>query len=116
METETVKIRAFSRIRYDQIKALIEGDVIYEVGYGTHIRASLLDAPIEKEVEGWDEKTKTTSALSFYAKTEWANGDGTDITPYYLTKGLEHYGPKLYTLVEVDVPVNMAHLDMKIEA
>lgn len=115
MEPETVKIRAFSRIRYDQIKALNEGDVIYEVGYGTHIRATLLNAPIEKEVAGWDDETKTTTALSFDAKTVWANGDGEDVTPYYLTKGMEHYGPKLYTLVDFDVAPNMAHLDMRIE-
>ena len=115
MEPETVKIRAFSRIRYDQIKALNEGDVIYEVGYGTHIRATLLNAPIEKEVAGWDDGTKITTAIAFAAKTEWANGDGTENSPYYLTKGMEHYGPKLYTLVEVDVAPNMAHLDMRVE-
>ena len=114
MEAEKVKIRAFSRIYYDQIKALSAGDVVYEVAYDTSIRVTLNSAPFEKEVEGLSDKTKTTFALSFEAKTEWPNGDE-QTTPYYLTKGFEHYGPKLYRLVELDVEPNLAHLDMRIE-
>lgn len=73
-------------LRFEDVKALKIGDVVYECEGGNNLRAR-----VETEVvEGKGYEDRRT--LSFKA----VNTENNASIDYLLTEGLTHYGPRLY--------------------
>jgi hypothetical protein len=83
-------------IRFDDACKLKVGDIYYEVEYGM-MKLQVVEAPtIENDQVRWKAKMLRDNYVGVLTE------DKQEIVDYLMTKGFEHYGPKIYwTLVDV---------------
>lgn len=74
------------KLSYSEIKALKPGDIFLEEAYGQISQWQTIEAPAE-ELNG-------DAAALVWSAIDVATGMITQ--PYLITKGFEHYGPKIY--------------------
>lgn len=72
-------------IRYNEIKNLKEGDIVYECSYGKNIEIIITSNPIET----FNEKLEKN-------QISWTGIYGNQHIDFLVTEGMEHYGPQLY--------------------
>lgn len=80
---------------YKELSEMTKGQVLYDEGRYDNLRITLIEDPTET-VDG------EFTQLRFQAITD----DGEELR-YLVTKGFEHYGPKLYTYQAYTTPKMM---------
>lgn len=77
---------------YKELSEMKKGQVLYDEGRYNNLRITLIEDPIETSDNQYTQ-------LRFKATTD----EGEEMS-YMVTKGMEHYGPKLYTYPAYTTP------------